>query len=517
MLEDEISLRHHLITPVLTILGYAEILLENIDASIRPEVAEHLSKIIEVSTRMHRQLDERIAATSGRESKSMISLLERCRDSIFEIAERCDRLNKESSWDETGQRKSDLQRIYAASEPFLVFVNEFICSDGESAILYGSARSQRTICAIVAQGDRVRLEQASQYSRSPLRRKLTGRILVVDDTEVNCDLMMRRLTAEGHEVSCAANGFEGLKLCREGGFDLVLLDLVMPEMRGDEMLTVIKSDPFLRAIPVIMVSATRQHEEVVVCLELGAEDYLSKPCNPVLLQVRVQGVLERKRLHDQERVILSELRMAREKSEALLYNILPGPIAERLKMGENPLVDEAREATVLFADLVGFSALFKLRSAGEIVTLLDEVFSFFDDLAAERGLEKIKTIGDAYMVVGGLPDPMPDHVAAIADLALAMQSGITSFSADLEIPVQLRIGVATGPVMAGVIGRNKFAYDVWGDPVNMASRMESHGQPGKIQVSEKVFHEISGRYRLQERGNYSPPPARQKGEISACT
>lgn len=511
MLEDEVSLRYHLITPVLTILGYSEILLEDIDASTAPKTGEHLSKIIEVGTRMHRQLDERISATSGMESKLMLNLIRRCRDSILEIADRCDKIHQEASWDETGQCNRDLQSIYAACEQFLVFVNEFLLSDGDAEILSGSARNQRSIRTILEQGDRVRLKQASPESRSPSRRKLTGRILVVDDTEVNRDIMMRRLTAAGHEVICAVNGIEGLQLCREGGFDLALLDLVMPEMRGDEMLTVMKLDPVLRDIPVIMVSASNQLHEVVTCLELGAEDYLSKPCNPVLLQVRVQSALERKRHHDQELVMLSELRMAREKSDALLYNILPRPIAERLKMGENPLVDEAREATVLFADLVGFSELFKLRSAGEIVTFLDEIFSFFDDLAGERGLEKIKTIGDAYMVVGGLPEPIPDHVAAIADLALAMQAGITTFSAGSKLPIQLRIGIDTGPVMAGVIGRNKFAYDVWGDPVNMASRMESLGQPGRIQVSEQVFDRIRSRYRFHERG---PTEVKGRGVVT---
>jgi len=500
MFVDEVNLRHHLITPVLTILGYAEILLEDVDASMNPERWEHLSKIIESGTRMHRQLGERIAVTSGRESKSMLSLFRRCRDTILEIADRCDRIHLDLSRDGTGQSSMDLQRIYAASEQFLVFVNEFLQSDGDARFLAESSGNQRSIRTILEQGERGQLKQGSAIFRTPSRRKLTGRILVVDDTEVNRDIMMRRLTAAGHEVTCAVNGKEGLMLCREGGFDLVLLDLVMPVMRGDEMLTEMKLDPVLREVPVIMISATHQLHEVVTCLELGAEDYLSKPCNPVLLQVRVQGVLERKRLHDQELVILSELRMAREKSDALLFNILPKLIAERLKMGENPLFDEAREATVLFADLVGFSGLFKVRRAGEIVSFLDEVFSFFDDLAGERGLEKIKTIGDAYMVVGGVPDPLPDHVAAVADLALAMQAGISGFSGALTLPIQLRIGIATGPVMAGVIGRNKFAYDVWGDPVNMASRMESLGQPGRIQVSRQVYDQLQGRYSFQERG-----------------
>ena len=511
MIEDKVNLRHHLITPVLTILGYAEILHDDADAVTAPTVGEHLAKIIESGTRMHRQLGERIDSNSNKEGKLMLNLLKRCRDTILEMADRCDKIHQESSWDESGQNHRDLQRIYEACEEFLVFVNAYLLSDGGAEFLAGSARNPLSIRAIMEQGESVRMKERSTVARSPSRRRLTGRILVVDDIEVNRDIMMRRLKATGHEITCASSGEEGLRLCREGGFDLVLLDMVMPEMRGDEMLTEMKSDPLLRDLPIIMVSASHQLHEVVNCLELGAEDYLSKPVNPVLLQVRVQAVLERKRLHDQDLVRLSELRMAREKSEALLFNILPRPIAERLKLGENPLFDEAREATVLFADLVGFSHLFKVRSAGEIVSFLDEIFSLFDELAGGRGLEKIKTIGDAYMVVGGVPDPLPDHVAAVADLAQAMQAGIATFSARSEFPVQLRIGIASGPVMAGVIGRNKFAYDVWGDPVNLASRMESLGQPGRIQVSEQVYEHLRGRYPFQERG---PIEVKGKGVVS---
>ena len=154
---------------------------------------------------------------------------------------------------------------------------------------------------------------------------------------------------------------------------------------------------------------------------------------------------------------------------------------------------------MLFADLVGFTELAARISSEEMVRLLDEIFSMFDRLAQAQGLEKIKTIGDAYMVVGGLPTPRADHAAAIAELALNMKSAVRAFFAGYKTPIQIRTGINSGPVVAGIIGRHKFAYDLWGDTVNIASRMESHGQPGRIQVSEATYSRLRDKYEFADR------------------
>jgi adenylate cyclase len=177
----------------------------------------------------------------------------------------------------------------------------------------------------------------------------------------------------------------------------------------------------------------------------------------------------------------------REKSENLLRNVLPDAIAERLKTRPETIADDHADTTVLFADIVDFTPLSARLSAAEIVSLLNDIFSEFDTLAEKHGLEKIKTIGDAYMAVGGLPEPRPDHARAVAEMALEMQSLIQRFRRDTGEALQLRIGIHSGPVVAGVIGRRKFAYDLWGDTVNIASRMESHGSAGGIQVTEATY------------------------------
>jgi adenylate cyclase len=187
------------------------------------------------------------------------------------------------------------------------------------------------------------------------------------------------------------------------------------------------------------------------------------------------------------------------RSDQLLLNVLPAAVAERLKAGETRIVDEA-EATVLFADIAGFTSLTRQVSPEQLMEILNELFSTFDHLAADYGLEKIKTIGDSYMVAGGLPEPRPDHIEAVADMALSMQPAMRSLSHGFDHPLSLRIGIDTGPVIAGVIGRHKFNYDTWGDTVNTASRMASFGMPGAIQVTGRVVEQLHDRYQFQSRG-----------------
>ncbi|MDP9343916.1 MAG: adenylate/guanylate cyclase domain-containing protein [Actinomycetota bacterium] len=185
----------------------------------------------------------------------------------------------------------------------------------------------------------------------------------------------------------------------------------------------------------------------------------------------------------------------RERSERLLLNVLPGPIAERLKSGESLIADGSPEVGVLFADIAGFTPLSATMAPEDIVGLLNEVFTVFDGLAAEHGLEKIKTIGDAYMVASGLLGGGQDHLQKLARMALGMQGAVESMGS-----IQLRIGIDVGPVVAGVIGRRKFIYDLWGDTVNTASRMESHGVPGAIHVTERAQMHLASTFEFEDRG-----------------
>jgi adenylate cyclase len=190
----------------------------------------------------------------------------------------------------------------------------------------------------------------------------------------------------------------------------------------------------------------------------------------------------------------------RARSESLLLNVLPRSIADRLKRGESPIADRVDAATVMFADLVGFTILSSRLPPERVVAMLDEIFTRFDDIADQHGLEKVKTIGDAYMAVAGLPERRDDHAIGVARAALAMRAAVRETATAQALDLDMRIGIHTGPVVAGVIGRRKFAYDLWGDAVNVASRMESHGAPGQIQVSADAAAALGGRFELDPRG-----------------
>jgi class 3 adenylate cyclase len=219
-----------------------------------------------------------------------------------------------------------------------------------------------------------------------------------------------------------------------------------------------------------------------------------------------EAVRGRRALDRAHRLLLAE----RERSEQLLLNVLPAPIAARLKQGEEVIADGFPEVTVLFADLVDFTRRSQETTPERVVRILDDLFSALDELAERHGLEKIKTIGDAYMAVGGLPEPRPDHAEAVAEMALAVREEVARHLDAAGRPLAVRIGIDTGPVVAGVIGRRKFSYDLWGDTVNTASRMESNGLAGCIQVTDRAYRRLRDRYRFERRG---PVQVKGKGEL----
>lgn len=331
-------------------------------------------------------------------------------------------------------------------------------------------------------------------------RELASRVLVVDDIASNRDLLARRLTREGHQVVTVEDGASALDCLVAENFDLILLDLMMPGMSGFEVLCRLKSSSRTRHIPVIMISALDELDSTVRCIEAGAEDYLPKPFNPILLRARINASLEKKWLRDREQKHFEELSTEKLRSESLLLNILPQTIVTRMRNGEAIIADRFNDATILFLDLVGFTALASGLSPDQILEMLSSVFERFDVAVQERGLEKIKTIGDAYMVAGGLPEPLPDHAHRVAALAIDMLDIVQRTRARLDVDLKARIGIHTGPVVAGVIGRHKFIYDVWGDTVNTASRMETFGAPSRIHVSGETYSVLRDEFAFEPRG-----------------
>ena len=315
---------------------------------------------------------------------------------------------------------------------------------------------------------------------------MNSRILVVDDTPVNLQALSTILKEQGFQVSVATNGRQALELVARLRPDLILLDVMMPVMDGFETCHRLKAAPATKDIPVIFLTARTESTDIVKGFELGAVDYVAKPFNACELLARVNTHLTLDRLHRE--------------NESLLLSILPASIAARLKSGEARIADHFSEVSVLFADIVDFTTLSNGLSPQPLVALLNDLFTQFDQLAREHNVEKIKTIGDCYMAVCGVPEKRADHAAALADMALGIIEHLKQFNQTQGTALKIRIGLNTGPVVAGVIGRSKFIYDLWGDTINIASRMETTGLPNRVQVTEEMQRALAAEFDLQKRG-----------------
>jgi class 3 adenylate cyclase/CheY-like chemotaxis protein len=325
-----------------------------------------------------------------------------------------------------------------------------------------------------------------------------GKILVVDDVASNRDLLSRRMRREGHRVVTADSGLSALERLNEDEFDVILLDILMPDMNGIEILSRLKAENRWRHVPVIMISGLSEVAAVARCIEAGADDYLTKPFNPVLLRARINSALEKKRWLDREHRYLQRIETEKRRADALIHAILPDQIVARLQGGEEIIADRFEEVSILFADIVGFSPIAARLPPSDLVRRLDGMFSKFDLLTEQHGVEKIKTIGDAYMAACGIPEPCADHADRIVALGKSMLESLRDTAPDSD-RFRVRIGIHSGPVVAGLIGRHRFVYDVWGETVNIASRLESQGAADRIQISEATGRALRGQWTLEPR------------------
>ncbi|HEY0097941.1 MAG TPA: adenylate/guanylate cyclase domain-containing protein [Pyrinomonadaceae bacterium] len=506
-------IRHELSSPINAIIGYGEMLVESATEEGAGEFRADLEKILtagrQLRTRVSDLLNPARTETPDLDLDSFgAHVRHELRTPINAVIGYSEMLIEDADAPEHAEFVADLQKIQTAARQLLELIEDIVrfsdleadsatlrpADDGVSSMI---ANLVSTIHAI----DNAHARQTEQG----------GLVLVVDDSETNRDILARRLTREGYEVETVPDGARALEAVGLRRFDLVLLDIMMPGLNGYQVLERLKTTPELRDIPVIMISALDEIDGIVRCIEMGAEDYLPKPFNPVILRARVEASLEKKRLRDREQAYLAQLRIEREKSERLLLNILPSAIAERLKEAQGVIAESFTEATILFSDVVGFTQMSARITPVELVYLLNEIFSSFDELATRHGLEKIKTIGDAYMVAAGLPERRADHAEAMAEMALDMQAALAAFNRARGTTLNIRTGINTGPVVAGIIGTSKFIYDLWGDAVNTASRMESHSTPGRIQVTASTFERLRHAYLFEPRGTIN---VKGKGDMS---
>jgi class 3 adenylate cyclase len=318
-------------------------------------------------------------------------------------------------------------------------------------------------------------------------------LLVVDDIEDNRVALKMRLALAGYEnVTEAENGLQALERLRENPFDLVLLDIMMPEMDGYQVLEEMRADTELRDIPVIMVSAVDDTESIVRCIELGASDYLTKPFNPAVLKARIGNCVEKVQYLAQEAAYHELVQEEKKRADELLATLVPKQIARVLKANKKLLPIRYDDITVLFCDIVEFTAYAESNPPDTVFAELESLVGDFEDLVDQHGMMKIKTIGDAFMATANLLDEVDDPVLEAARCALGMVEAANRHKAGWEI----RIGIDHGPVIAGIIGRTNFQFDIWGDTVNTAARIEESGQPGTVNISGRAWRHL----RQQARG-----------------
>ena len=487
------GVREEFLEPVNAIVTLVEILLADVGTQEQEQFAADL-RVIHAAGKRLREM--------GKELLGAETLTEQIAEGAFDILarDRHDMVNALNpvlgycdEWLEDAEEQflqgftDDLQRIQAHGKRCLAIINKLrtYCQRDVPANEADPVAQVQALDPLfeIAQGP----DQVAAVE--------PGCCLVVDDNATNRDILCRLLLRQGHRVATAVNGRQAVEMIHAEPFDLVLLDIQMPEMNGFQVLAHLKNDEKLRDVPVIMISALDQEDSVIRCIALGAEDYLPKPFNPLLLRARIGACLEKKRFRDKEQSFLRQIEQEKKRADELLHVILPGPIVQELKATNDVKPRRYENVAVLFADLVGFTRYCEGRSPEEVVPHLQKLVEAWENSALKYGVEKIKTIGDAFMAASGLLTPVANPVLA------CVRCGQEMIAETRKLPVgwNLRVGVHVGHVMAGIIGKRQYLFDLWGDTVNTAARMESSGKAGHITLSPQARARVEGLLPVQPR------------------
>ena len=505
------GLRHELRTPINHIIGYAELLLEEAGDLGLDGVVEDLNRIHQAGTHALTLVNDALDVSRlATERPELDRLSEELRTPLTAIIGYSDLLQEEAEAEAYAELIPDLQRIETAGKHLLALVlssadlSRRVESGADAVLSPPDAPPTDPVPSQPAEipapivlpapnaGHQASAPEATAPARSPARTVLPAvgtpgaSLLVVDDNEANRDMLGRRLARLGFNVVLAVDGYDALAQIASTAFDLILLDVMMPGIDGYEVLRRLKADDRLRHIPVIVLSASDEIESAVRCIELGAEDYLPKPIDAVLLRARIGASLEKKRLRDQEVVYLQQIDAERKRADELLHVILPGEVVAELKATNGVAPRRYENVAVLFSDIVGFTAFCDVRDPHEVMPPLQQLVEAYEEIAARHSLQKIKTIGDSFMAAAGLLQAVAAPVEACVRAGLEMIAVTQAFSIGWDI----RVGVHVGPVVAGVLGQQQYLFDLFGDTVNTAARMESNGVPGYITLSPTAWGEV---------------------------
>ena len=464
MSTHEASVGHELRSPLNHILGYSEIAIEDATDAGLEQIVSDLQTIHAAGQRLLAVIESTLAPAARTVTPVPPETVDReVREPLNQILGYTELVAEEASAAGEESIVADVDKIKRAAERLLNVVSERVVTGGSKA----SAGDHRLVDVHLPCGQ-------------------PGKILIVDDSQENREMLSRRLGQLGHEVGFAEDGVACLEQVRSQPYDVILLDLWMPRMDGMAALEQLKADPQLQAIPVIVLSADDDPQTVVRCIALGADDHLRKPCDPVFLRTRINASLEKKRLRDREQAYLDRIEQEKRRSDELLHVILPPDVATELKNNKSVRPRRFDDVAVLFSDVVGFTSFSERVTPDELLQHLQTMVEVQEAACSHHGLEKIKTIGDAFMAAAGLGTEGDVAVAAVR-CGLEMAENVAR-----ALPLwKVRVGVHCGPVFAGVVGHRKYQYDIWGDSVNTASRIEHAALPGSVCVSQPTWQRVA--------------------------
>ncbi len=471
------NLRQELAAPVDAVCELTEVLIAEAKEAENALLLTDLQKIFSSSTLLRAMIEELLngCRREGDDEKAFKRVRHDMRDQLTKV------LGYSALWlEDTNEplpvsQIRDLSRIHDLGEQILARLPELI----RSSITASDPELDLGAIKPVIDG----VVKDVQRNSGVITLVPVASVLVADDNEFNRELVGRLLRKSGHSVALAGDGRVALDLIRSQPFDLVLLDVIMPGLNGLQVLEKLKRDESLRHVPVIMMSALEELESVAACIRAGAEDYLRKPFNSVLFNARVGACLERKRL-------VEAIRRAQQRADGLLHVILPGEVAREMKEHGRVKPRRCEDVAVLFCDVVGFTPYSAAHEPEQIVERLSRLIERWEEIALRHQVEKIKTIGDAFMAAAGLlQKPADDPVLCCVRCGREMIQATRELATDWD----LRVGIHVGPVVAGVMGKRQYLFDLWGDTVNTAARMESHGVPGSIALSETAWRRIADR------------------------
>ncbi len=487
-------IRHELRTPINAIIGYSEMLLEE-DApeSARPD----LRRIHEAGRNLLGLVDsilapDKLAGSIERDLDSFgAEIRAELRTPITSVVGYAEMLIENEREQSRDELIPDLERIRGAGKRLLDLSGDLVRlatvqpGAGIGAELAGTAAMATEVLSKIRPVD---------AGAAAMAHEGEGSLLIVDDNAMNRDLLSRQLARHGYIVATASNGVEALDALQRQSFDLVLLDVIMPEMDGVETLHRIKGDERLRDIPVIMLSSLDEVDSAIRCIELGAEEYLAKPVKPSLLEARISANLEIRRMRERESIYRENATAAEALIERLLLASFPAAIAGRVRAGETDIVESFPDTTVLWCTMEGTP---RGVDPGSWVQALRDVLAVSERLSDELGIETCLVRADGFAAVAGAPTPREDHADVAARLALAL---LSELGGEDGAPAPLRLGLHTGSSTGAVIGDERLRYELWGDALDTARGLAARGAAGSVLVSPTAHTLLRGRFGFDNRG-----------------